>query len=130
VHAAALPGVAQFVGRHRHRAEGGGRLALQEAEALGQLGRHQVAQRPVVDQHQQPHAVQRLLGRGAHRHVAGDHGQLGLEVDAPASSAKTGVVGRAQEVVAAALVHQRVGAQKLAGSSAPRARRTRSTWVR
>jgi hypothetical protein len=30
-----------------------------------------------------PHAVERLVGRRAHGHVAGDDRDLGLEVDAP-----------------------------------------------
>ena len=34
----------------------------QEAEALGQLGRDQLAQAPVVDEHQQAHALQRRGG--------------------------------------------------------------------
>jgi hypothetical protein len=56
-------------------------------------------------------ALRRLGGGGAHRHVAGHHGDLGLEVDAP------GLVGhhrvaRADEAVRAALVHQRVGVER------------------
>ena len=39
VELAAVPGVAQLVGRHGDRREGGRGLAVEEAEALGQLGR-------------------------------------------------------------------------------------------
>ena len=41
---AVLPGVAQFVGRHRHGRKGASGLGLEEAETLGQFGRDQVAQ--------------------------------------------------------------------------------------
>jgi hypothetical protein len=108
VHPAAGPGFAQLVGCHRDRTEGGGRLALEEAEALGQFGRDQVAQTPVVDQHQQAHAVQGRLGRRPHADVARDHRDLRLEVDAPVDRTECGLVAGAEEVVAAALVHQRV----------------------
>ena len=54
-------GRGEFVQRHRHRAEGGGRLALQKAEVFGQFIRHQVAQAPVVGEHDEANAVQRAL---------------------------------------------------------------------
>ena len=111
VQASALPGVAEFVERHGDRAERGGRLALQEAEALGEFGRDQVAQADVVGQHDQPDAVQRLFGRSAHTHVAGDDRDFGLEVDAESLARDHNRIARAAEVVAAALVHQRVGVE-------------------
>src|SRR3990167_6955799 len=111
VHAAMVPGVAQLVQCDGHGAEGGGGLALEETETLGQLGRDQVAQAHVVGNHHQADAVQRLVGGGAHLHVAGDDGDLGLEVDAHGFAGHHDVVARADEVVAAALVHQGVGVE-------------------
>src|SRR3989344_3035142 len=111
VHAAMVPGVAQLVQCDGHGAEGGGGLALEEPETLGQLGRDQVAQAPVVGNHHQAGAVQRLVGGGAHLHVAGDDGDLGLAVDAHGFAGHHDVVARADEVVAAALVHQGVGVE-------------------
>jgi hypothetical protein len=108
VQPAALPRGAHLVRRDRQRSERGRGLALQEAEALGQFGGYEIAQAPVVDQHQQAHALQRAVGRGADGHVAGDDGHFRLEVDAPLGAGERRIVLRAQEVVAAALVHQRV----------------------
>ena len=108
-----LPGFAEFVERDGHGAEGGGGLALEEAEALGELGRDEIAQAHVVGQHHEADAVERLFGRGAHLHVARDDGDLGLEVDAHGLAGHDHVVARAEEVVAAALVHQRVGVEAL-----------------
>src|SRR3954471_2368908 len=42
VEAASIPGAAELVGRHGHRAERRRRLALEEAEALGELGGNEV----------------------------------------------------------------------------------------
>ncbi len=111
VDTATLPGVAQLIGRHGHGAEGAGGLALEEAEAFGKFVRNQVAQRHVVHQHQQAHAVERLLGCATHGHVAGDDGDLGLEVDAEVFAGHHHVVAGADEIVAAALVHQGVAVE-------------------
>jgi hypothetical protein len=56
----------------------------------------------------QAHTFERLRRRGAHAHVAGDHGDLGLKVDAEVLAGHDHVVAGPDEVVAAALVHQRV----------------------
>ena len=109
--AAALPCRAEFVGRHGDRAERGRGLALEEAEALRQLGRDQVAQADVVGEHHEADPFERGLGRHAHRDVAGDDGDLGLEVDAERFVGADDVVTRADQVVAAALVHQRIGVE-------------------
>jgi hypothetical protein len=109
VHAATLPGFAQLVGRHGHGAEGGGGLALEEAKALGQFIRDQVAQAHIVGQHDQAHTVNGVIGAGLHGHITGDDGDLGLEVDAKGFVGADHWVARADEVVTAALVHQGVG---------------------
>ena len=64
-------------------------------------------------QHDQADAVERLLGRGTHTHIGCDDGNLGLEVDAEGLAGHHHRVTRANEVVAAALVHQRVGVETL-----------------
>ena len=66
------------------------------------------------------------VGGGADRDITGDHRDLRLEIDAPGRSAKT-ASSWARAVVAAALVHTRVGV-KSAGASLPRARLSSSTW--
>ena len=48
VQAVAIPHAVQFVRRDRDGREGGGRLGLEEAEALAEFVRDQVAQRDVV----------------------------------------------------------------------------------
>ncbi len=69
-----------------------------------------MAQRDVVDQQHQTDGLRRLRGRGAQRHLPGDDGHLGLEVDAPALLGHDGVAG-SDEAVGAALIHQRVGVE-------------------
>jgi hypothetical protein len=106
---AVAPGGAEFVGRHRHRREGRGRLGLQETETLGQFGGNQVAQADIVDQHQQADLLRALLGRCRQRHVAGDHRHLGLEIDAPGFVTGQYRIAGSGEAVRTALVHQRIG---------------------
>ena len=48
----------------------------------------------------------------AHRHVAGDHRDLGLEVDAPGFGRHRDRLARTEERVGAALVHQRIGPER------------------
>ena len=120
VQAPALPGAAELVGRHRHRAEGRGGLGLQETEALGQLAGDELAQAPVVGQHHQSNRFQRLCRRRTQGHVGGDHRDLGLEVDAPGFIGKGRVLHGAEQVVAATLVHQRVAVEALGHRGAAR----------
>ena len=106
---ALVPGIPQLIQRHRHRAEGGRRFALEKAETLGQLVGNQVAQAHVVGQHDQANAVQCTLGCAAHGNVAGDDSQFGLEIDAIGLICAHNVVAGADEIITAALVHQRLG---------------------
>ena len=53
--------------------------------------------------------AQCIAGRASHRHVAGDDGDLGFEVDAVGLVAMHDVGSRAQHAVGGALVHQRIG---------------------
>ena len=84
-------------------------LRLEEPEALPQLRRNEIAQADVVDEHQQSDVAAGVGGLRRHRHVAGDDGDFGLEVDAPGFVGEQDVVARAQHVVGRALVHQRIG---------------------
>ena len=85
------------------------RLRLEEAEAFRELGRDQVAEANVVDEDDEADPAERLLARRSHRHVAGDHGDLGFEIDAIGLVRKRDRIARAEEAVGAALVHERIG---------------------
>ena len=85
-----------------------GRLGLDETEALGEFGGDQVAQRYIVDQPDQADLAQRIRCRNALRHIAGDHADLGLHVAAPSLIGEHDRLARAAQVVAAALIHQRI----------------------
>ena len=113
VHLAVAPGLAELVGRHRHRRERRGGLGLIEAEALGELAGNQVAQRPVVDQHDQ------LDVRRRRRPASVPIGTSSVITATSASRsmpqavvAERHVVARAEQVVGAALVHQRIGPER------------------
>ena len=121
--------VAELVGRDRDRREGRRRLGLEEAEALGELGRDQVAQRDVVDQHHQPDVLARRLGVHAHRHVVDDHRDLGLEVDAVRLVGQRDRRRRGPRKPSEPPWYISGSVQKLGGISAPRALRTSSTWL-
>ena len=95
-------------GRDRDRRAGAARLALEEAEALGELVRDQAAQRDVVEQHHELDVGERRRRRDAHRHVVGDHRDLGLEVDAVGLVGDLDRVARPEKAVRGALVHQRI----------------------
>ncbi len=88
----------------------------------------EIAQRDVVDQHHQPDVRARLVGVDAHRHVAGDHRDLGLEIDAPAFLGAGS--GRGRRGTRPSRPDTSGGSvQKLSGISAPRALRTRRDMV-
>ena len=118
--AALAPVGAQLVGRDGEGAEGARGLAVEEAEAFGQFARDQRAQRDVVDQHQQPHLGQRLLGRGRGAQVADDHGQFALEVGAPGRVGGD-VLAPGEVAVRQALVDDRLGARRRRHLGAARA---------
>ena len=81
LHLAPVPGGTEFVGRGRHRRECGRRLRLEEAEPLGEFSRDEIAQRHVVDEHDEPDRRRRVLARAARANVVDDDGDLRLEVD-------------------------------------------------
>ena len=51
----------QLIGRHQDRGQGGARLGLEEAKALGQLAGNQVAQADIIDQSNELDVLFRLL---------------------------------------------------------------------
>ena len=117
---AVVPGIAQLVRCCRHRRERCRQLAVDEAGPLGQLGRDQAARRHVVDQHQQLDVVQGAVGRDAHRDVAGDHRNFGLQVEPPIVVAQLDRVLGSDEPIRCALVHQGVGPEPVGQLGPPR----------
>ena len=94
-------------------------LRLEEAEALAELVRDEVAQRHVVDDHHEPDRRRGLLSRRRHGDVAKDHRDLALEVDAPGFGRHRDRFARPEERVGAALVHQRIGPERRRHLGAP-----------
>jgi hypothetical protein len=101
----------QVVHRHRHRRTGAGGFRLDEAEALGEFARDEVAERDVVQQHHEPDRARGFLRGGAHPDGASDDRDLRFEVDAPGGVAHD-VVGGPEKPVRPALVHQRIGPER------------------
>ena len=104
---AVLPGGAQRVRRHRNGREAGRRLALVEAEALGEFARNQSAQGHVVEQDHQRDQIGSVGGIGAHGYILGNHGDLGLKVDLMGLVDRDDGVLRPEHHVRPALIHQR-----------------------
>ena len=113
VRLAAAPRVAELVRRDGERAERGGRLALEEPEALRELGRDQAAQRAVVREHDEADVVLRVRRGGAERGVTEHDADLGLEVEAPRRIAELDRVARPEQVTGAALIDERIGLERL-----------------
>ena len=109
--AAVLPGGAKLIGRHGHGAEARGRFRMDPAEARLLLGDRVRAQARVVREHHELHVLERVGGRRAHRHAIDDDGDLGFEVDAVRLRRQRHVLLGPEEVVRAALVHQRLRAR-------------------
>src|SRR5690606_36058576 len=80
---------------------------------LGQFAGDQVAQADVVDQAHELDVRGGLLRRHRHRHVVGDHHDLGFQVDAVGLVDHPHRVPRAVEAGAGGLVHQGVGIETL-----------------
>ena len=78
---AVAPGVAEFVGGHGHRRRRKPAWTG-KMKPLGQFGRNEVAQETSLTS-MRSRMAGALGRRGAHGEVAGDDGDLGLEVDAP-----------------------------------------------
>ncbi len=68
----------------------------------------QPAQRHIVDEADQPDGGQRFGAAGALAHIAGHHHHLGFQIEAPAGIVERDGITGAEELVAAALVHQRI----------------------
>ena len=109
----AVPRRTELIGGDRRQREGARRLALKKAEARGELGRDQGAQAHVVGEHDQLDMRAGLVGADAGRDRVGDHRDLGLEVDAPRLLGGDNGVVRPEKPVRAALVHQRLGPERI-----------------
>ena len=107
VNTSAVPGVAEFVGRHRRGAERGRRLGIEESESDRDLAAGVGAQAHVVDEHEQPHVGERVLGAHPHRHVVDHHAELALEIDALVEVVPGDGIGRPAKVVGCSLVDER-----------------------
>ena len=105
---AILPAFTQRRRRHQHGRQGRSGLGLNEAEALGQFIGDQATQRNIVDQADQANGLQCFLAAGALAHVAGDDDDFGFEIEAPNGIMEGDGFAWAQELVAAALIHQRI----------------------
>ena len=101
------PGVAELVGCDRGGREAGRRLRLKEPEARAHLTRRERAQADVVDLHEQQDAFSSQRGWTSHWHVANNHAELSLEIDAVRLVERRDLVVRAEHVVGATLIHQR-----------------------
>ena len=115
-----MPGGAQLIRRHGDWRKGRCRFGLEKAEALGQLGRDQIPQADVVYQHHQQDMPARRRRIDAHGNIAGDHRDLGLEIDAVGLIRRLDILGRADEIVRAALIHQRILVELRRHLGAPR----------
>ena len=127
VQLAVVPGIAQLVRRDGDGREGRGRLRLEEAEALRQLRRNEVAQGDVVDEHDEAD------GRRAPPRGVAPIGtspvidrDLGLEVDAVRLVGR-GIGSRGPRKESEPPWYMSGSVQKISGISAPRALRTSST---
>ena len=118
VDAAVLPGVAQLVGGDGDGGEGGGGLGLEEAEALLELGRDEVAVGPVVDEAEELDVRRGGFGARSEGDVVEDGADLGLEVEAPGGIGQRPLVGGAEQLAGAALVDERIGGEGLRGLGA------------
>ena len=81
---------------------------MDKAETLGELARDQVAQGHVVDQSDQPDISKRRLGADPLRDIPGDHADLRFHVAAPGFVAQGDRIAPSAQIVAAALIHQRI----------------------
>ena len=117
---AAVPGVPQLVRRRRHRREGGPWFGLIKAELLGQLRRDQIPEGDIVQYGEQLDVLSRLFRRHARRHIVGDGGHLGFEVNAPVLVLHRNVVAGADKRIGRAHVHQRVGPEGFRQLGPPR----------
>ena len=113
VQTALVPGVAQFIQGDGHRTERCGRFALKEAKTFGQFVGDEIAQANVVGQHHQANAIECVLRCDAHGHIASDDCNFCFEVNAEFFITAQHRIAGPDEIIAATLVHQRVGVKAL-----------------
>ena len=104
-----IPRITQLVQCDGHRAEGGSGFALEKAKTFAQFIRHQIAQAHVVGNHHQTDAIECIFWRDSHGHIACDDGNFSFKVDAKGFVTTHHGIARSYEIIAAALVHERIG---------------------
>lgn len=104
----AVPGCAQFVRCDCHRRKRCRALAVDKTKTFAQFRRDEIAQRHVVEDHQQADVIRGLVRWRTHRHIVKHYGDLGFEIDAPFLGQGLDRVARPDEIIRIALVHQRV----------------------
>ena len=127
MHLLAVERRAEFVGRHRDRRERGLALALEEAEALGELAGMRLRRLTSLTSISSRISGAASSRRRALRHVGDDHRDLGFEVDAPGGVGGADRIARADELIRAAPRYISGSVQNVAGTSAPRDLRTSAT---
>ena len=130
VQLAAVPGIAQLVGRDRDRREGAWPACLEEAEALGQLGRDQVAQRHVVERASPAGCAcappRRAMPIGTSSVITATSASKSMPQASSASDDRRRA-GRGRRRSRPGTSADR--SRSCGGISAPRALRTSSTWI-
>src|SRR5450755_2258647 len=112
VQLAVAPSVRKLIGGRRDSGKCGRGLRLQEAKALGKLARNEIAQTPVVDEHDELHMAGGCCGRNAERHIVSHDRNLGLKIDALLLACERRIIAGAQKRIRASLIHERIGAKR------------------
>ena len=109
MHPAVVPGAREFIRGHGDRREGAGRLRLHKAKPFAKLCGNEVAQTPVIDEHDELHVHGARCRRRTERHVVGHDGNFGLKINAMLLAHERRSVAGAQQRVRSALIHERIG---------------------
>ena len=111
VNAAVAPAFAELVGSDGERRERGGRLGVEEAKALGQLGGDEISQRHVVAQTEELDVPLGPGGAGPDGNIVENGADLGFEVEPPRGIAEHDIFRGREQRARAALIDERIGAQ-------------------
>src|SRR3569833_2952911 len=107
VHSPITPRSAELVGRDSHWRKARGRLRVQKAAAGLALAPRERAQTGVVQQHDQPHMLERPFSGGRHRNVVDDDTDLRFEIYSVRLARQGHIVTRSDEIIGRSLVHER-----------------------
>src|SRR6187551_4051850 len=97
---------AQLVRSDDERRERGCRLGHEKAKTFGELRRNQVAEGPIIGEHQEPHVGRCLDSERAAWGVTEHDAQLGLEIQTEALVAEAEVVIWTEQAARRALVYE------------------------